>query len=152
MGRLVPLALVILTVVLGWAAIEFVPSTLFFPVVHYSTPEAIRFSVLKTGELTTQRCEQALKDLSRGIRSACPACTLVERCHRGLDEERKAILSGEPLPMPSARNAARTITVTVSAPDSAVGHALCELMAKQSSSQPIAQRLRCYPASTDRAS
>lgn len=148
MGKVIPFVIVILAAVLGWGAIEFIPGTLFFPVVNYSTPENVRFAVLKTGETTSQRCQQTLKQLSASIRAACPACTSVELCYQGLDGERKTILSREPLGIPSARSAA--ITITVSAPDAAVGQAVCELMEKQSATQPVAARLRCYPAFVNR--
>ena len=62
---------------LTWAAIEFVPETLFFPVVEYTMPGGIHFATLKDGELDRLSCEATLKKMSGALHAQCPQCQSV---------------------------------------------------------------------------
>jgi len=141
-----PMLIVGFTLALTAAAIEFLPETLYFPVIEYSTPENMQFALLKNGELDKFSCEQGAVQVARAIRSNCPACKVVERCVRGLDAERRKILAREPLATPSARLPGGKLTMTISAADPQLALAVCRQTEAQSAAQPVDQRLRCFPA------
>jgi hypothetical protein len=135
-----------LTAALTAAAIEFLPQTLYFPVVEYTTPEAIRIGLYKNGELEQSACAQAAAKVATAIRASCPACKVVEQCVRGLDAERRKILSREPLSMPSVRQEGGKLTMTLSTADPQLALGVCQQTERQSASLPADQRLRCSPA------
>jgi hypothetical protein len=141
-----PILIVGLTMLLAAAAMEFLPETLFFPVVEYSAPENIRIALLKNGELDHSRCEQGARQVANAIRASCPSCKVIERCFRGLDAERRKILSRDPLATPSARAPGGKLTMTISAADAQLALAVCRQTEQQTASQPVDQRLRCFPA------
>ena len=141
-----PVLVLGLTAMLSAAAIEFLPETLYFPVVEYSTPENIRFAMLKSGELDKASCEHRLGQVARAIRASCPACKVIERCFRGLDAGRRKILSRDPLATPSVRLPGGKLTMTISAGDPQTALAVCHQTEKQTASQAADQRLRCFPA------
>jgi hypothetical protein len=144
--RVLPILVLGLTAALTAAAIEFLPATLYFPVVEYTTPENIRIAFFKNGELDQSGCEQAAGKAAIAIRANCPACKVVEHCFRGLDAERGKILSREPLSMPSVRMPGGKLTMTLSAGDPQLALGVCQQAERQSASQPVDQRLRCFPA------
>jgi hypothetical protein len=141
-----PILILGLTLLLTAAAIEFLPETLYFPVVEYSAPENIQIALLKNGELDRTSCEQGARKLADAIRASCPACKVVERCFRGLDAERRKILSQEALSTPSARQQGGKLTMTLASADPQLALAVCRQSEQQSASQPVDQRLRCFPA------
>lgn len=141
-----PLLILGLTLMLTAAAIEFLPETLYFPVVEYSTPEDFRFVALKNGELDKSACELGAGQVAQAVRKNCPACKVTERCFRGLDAERREILSREPLATPSARLPGGKLTMTIAAADAQLALAVCRQTEAQTASQPADQRLRCFPA------
>lgn len=144
--RGLPILIVGLTVLLSAAAIEFLPETLFFPVVEYSTPENIRIALLNNGELDRSSCEQGARQVAAAVRANCPSCKVVERCIRGLDAERRKILARDPLATPSARMPGGKLTITISAEDPQLALAVCRQTEQQTASQPVDRRLRCFPA------
>ena len=144
--RVLPILVLGLTAALTAAAIEFLPETIYFPVVEYSTPENIRIALYKNGELDQSSCEQAAAKTAAVVRSGCPACRVVERCFRGLDAERRKILSREPLPMPSMRQPGGKLTMTLSTEDPQLALGVCRQAEQQSASQATGQRLHCFPA------
>ena len=141
-----PILILGLTVLLTAAAIEFLPETFYFPVVEYSTPENIQIALLKNGELDQSSCEQGASQVANAIRASCPACKVVERCFRGLDAERRKILSREPLSTPSVRMPGGKLTMTLSTKDPQLALGVCRQTERQTASQPVDQRLRCFPA------
>ena len=141
-----PILILGLTVMLTAAAIEFLPETLYFPVVVYATPEDVRFALLKNGELDESSCEQGISRVAHAIRASCPNCEVVERCVRGLDVERRKMLSREPLSTPSVRFPCGKLTMTISATDPQLALSVCRQTEAQTASKPPDQRLRCFPA------
>jgi hypothetical protein len=141
-----PILILGLTMLLTAAAIEFLPETLYFPVVEYSTPENIQIALLKNGELDRSRCEQGAIQVANAIHASCPACKVIERCFRGLDAERRKILSQEPLSMPSVRQQGGKLTMTLATEDPQLALGVCRQTERQSASQPVDRRLRCFPA------
>jgi hypothetical protein len=135
-----------LTAALTAAAIEFLPETLYFPVVEYTTPEKIQIAFFKNGELDQSSCQQAAGKVAIAIRASCPACKVVERCFRGLNAERRKILSQEPLSTPSVRQQGGKLTMTLATEDPQLALGVCRQIERQSASQPVDQRLRCFPA------
>ncbi len=145
-----PIIVVGLTAALTWGAIEFLPETLYFPQVEYSTPQNVRFSVLMNGELDRATCEQSAKQIIQNIRANCADCQYVNRCFRGLDAERRRILSREPLPIPTTRRKDGRLTLTISAKEPALALAVCQLLERQSALLPYEKRLQCFPAFANR--
>jgi len=144
--RVLPILVLGLTAALMAAAIEFLPETLYFPVVEYSTPENIQIGLFKNGELDQSSCEQAAGKAAIAIRANCPACKVVDHCFRGLDAERRKTLSREPLSTPSVRMQGGKLTMTLSAGDPQLALGVCLQTERQTASQPVDQRLRCFPA------
>ncbi len=140
------LAVVIVTVMLALAAVEFLPGTLYFPVVEYLAPGNIRFVMLKHGEPDPSGCEKTARDIERTVRANCADCRPVKRCVRGLDAEHRKILSREPLATPSLRTQDGRLTMTVSAADPEVALSVCRLAAEQTASRTLDKRLLCFPA------
>lgn len=144
--RVLPTLVLGLTAALTAAAIEFLPETLYFPVVEYSTPETIQIALFKNGELDQSKCRQAAAKVAIAIHANCPNCKVVERCLRGLDAERRKILSREPLATPSVRMPGGKLTMTLSTRDPPLALGVCRQTERQSASQPADQRLHCFPA------
>ena len=135
---------------LSAAAIEFLPETLYFPVVEYSTSDNIRVVMLTHGAPDKAGCEQSAGKLAIVIRANCPNCKYAERCSRGLDEAQKKIMSREPLVVPSLRTRGGGLFLTVAAPEPQTALAVCKLMEQQSASLPVEKRLTCFPAMASR--
>lgn len=144
--KALPILILGLTMLLTAAAIEFLPETLYFPVVEYATPENMQVALLKNGELDRSSCEQGARHVAQAIRASCPACKVVERCFRGLDAGRRKILSQEPLSTPSVRQQGGKLTMTLATADPQLALAVCRQTEQQTASQPADQRLRCFPA------
>ena len=144
--KALPLLILGLTLALTAAAIEFLPATLYFPVIEYAAPEDLQIALLKNGELDQSSCEQAARRMESTIRAHCPACRVVGRCLHGLDAERRRILSLEPLSTPSARIAGGKLTMTFSSRDPQLALDVCRQTERQTAAQPVDQRLRCFPA------
>ena len=148
--KTLPLLVLGLTVLLSAAAIEFLPETLYFPVVEYSTPEQIQIALFKNGELDSSSCEQSVRQAANAVRANCPACKVVERCVRGLDAEHRKILSREPLATPSVRQQSGKLTMTLATEDPELALGVCRQTERQTASLPVDQRLRCFPALSPR--
>ena len=131
---------------LSAAAIEFLPETLFFPVVEYAAPENIQIALLKNGELDRSSCEQRARQVADAIRASCPACKVAEHCFRGLDADRRRLISQEPLSTPSLRQQGGKLTMTFASADPQLALAICRQSEQQTASQPVDQRLSCFPA------
>ena len=144
--RVLPILVLGLTAALTAAAIEFLPETLYFPVVEYTTPENIQIALFKNGELDQSSCEQSAGKVVIAIRASCPTCKMVERCFRGLDAERRKVLSREPLSTPSVRMPGGELTMTLSTRDPQLALGVCQQIERQSASRRVDQRLRCFPA------
>lgn len=145
-----PIIVVLITVILIVAAIEFLPATLYFPVVEYSTPGNIRFVLLKNGTPDKASCRNSIGEIGAAVRASCADCTYVERCVQGLDDERRKILSREPLATPSLRTQDGRQTMTVTAADPQLALAVCRLTEQQTAARPADKRLICFPALASR--
>jgi len=150
LSKILPAIVLAVTAMLTAAAIEFLPGTLYFPVVEYTTPDDIHVTMLKYGETDVPRCERSVSQVAGSVRASCPACKYVERCARGLDATHRKILSREPLAMPSLRtqNGRLTLTVTAKTPELALG--VCQMVAEQTAAQAADNKLVCFPALTSR--
>ena len=135
---------------LSAAAIEFLPATLYFPVVEYTVPGDVRVAMLRYGEPDMPRCERSMNQLVAGVRASCPACKFVERCVRGLDAGHRKILSREPLTTASLRTQNGNLTLTLSSANAEVALGMCRVAADQSAALPSDQKVLCFPPSTPR--
>jgi hypothetical protein len=143
---LLPVLILGLTGLLTAAAIDFLTENFFFQIVAYSTPENMKILLLKNGELELSSCEQGASQVASAIRASCPACKVMERCIRGLDAERRKILSQEPLSTPSLRQQGGKLTMTLATEDPQLALGVCRQTEQQTASQSVDQRLRCFPA------
>ncbi len=141
-----PVLILGLTALLTAAAIQYLPETLYFPVIEYTTPDNIRFRLLKNGELDLTGCERGAHAIAQAIVASCPKCKVAERCFRGLDAERRKILSREPLPTPSIRTPDGKVAMTISADDPQLALNVCRASEQQGASQPIDRQPHCFPA------
>ena len=143
-----PIVIFGLIVILAVAAIEFLPETLYFPVVEYTTPENVHVVMLKNGEPDKSGCEKSAGKLVSAIRANCPNCKYVGRCSRGLDDAQKKILSKEPLSVPSLRMQRGNLIMTISAEDPRLALSVCKVAEQQTASQAAETRLTCFPATS----
>ena len=148
--RVIPILILVLTALVSAAAIEFLPQTIYFPVIEYTTPDNIGFKLLKNGELDLTVCERGAHAVAQAIVASCPSCKVSDRCIRGLDAERRKILSREPLPTPSIRTPDGKVAMTISANDPQLALSVCRASEQQAATQPIEQRLRCFAALAER--
>jgi hypothetical protein len=144
--KALPILVLGLTVLLSAAAIEFLPETMYFPVVEYSTPEKIQVALFKNGELDKTGCEMGARQVAEAVRAICPGCKVAGRCVRGLDAERRKILSRDPLATPSVRQQSGTLAMTFATEDPELALGVCRQTERQTASLPVDQRLRCFPA------
>lgn len=145
-----PLLILGLVILLTTVAIEFLPETLYFPVVEYSASGNVQIVLFKNGELERSGCTQVASQLANAILASCPTCKVIERCLRGLDAERSKILARDPLAMPSARLPGGKLTMTISAADPQLALDVCRQTEQQTASKAADQRLRCFPAMAPR--
>lgn len=150
MSKILPIVILAGTAILTAAAIEFLPATLYFPVVEYSAPGDIQITMLKIGEPDIPRCKRSISNIEGSVRASCPNCKYAERCVRGLDAEHRKILSREPLATPSLRTQSGSLTLTISAKDPNLALSVCRLIAEQSASKTPDQKVVCSPALTAR--
>ena len=148
--RVLPIVILGLTAALTTAAIEFLPETLFFPVVEYSSAENIRITMHKTGELDRGACEQSIALMAQAIHAQCPVCKVVERCLRGLSADHKQVLSREPLALPSVRLPGGVLTMTIATNDPGLSLGVCRQIEAQSALQPVDKRFTCQLAGIPR--
>lgn len=148
--KLTPLLVVATTAGLTAAAIEFVPQTLFFPVVDFFAPGGMQTTFLESGQTTARECEHRLGEVTTSLRMVCSACKIVERCVRGLPAAQRKALSHEAIPQPSARAVDAPLTVVFSAPDPSLAMSACQQTEAMSASRPARSRLRCFAAGRPR--
>ena len=145
-----PVLIVGLTVALSAAAIEWLPQTLYFPTVTYSTPDDLRVTLLQTGRRDGESCRTATAPLARAIRASYSGALVTEECSRGLTDEKRTALSRSPLTVPSARTADGAITTTFASADSMLSLEACRQTERLSAVNPAPRRVRCYPAGMNR--
>jgi hypothetical protein len=150
LSKILPVAVLAVTAMLTAAAIEWLPATLYFPVIEYSMPGDIQVAMLKHGEPDVPRCERSISQVAGSLRASCPTCKYVERCIRGLDAEHRKILSRAPLTTASLRTQSGSLIVTVSAKTPDLALAVCRLVATQTAAKTTDEKLLCYPPSTSR--
>jgi hypothetical protein len=148
--KALPIVIVGLTAALTWAAVEFLPASLHFPVVEYSTPENVQITMYKNGELDQSSCKDSVGKIANSIRANCPACKVIEHCFLGLDAEHRRVLARDPLTTPSARWPGGKLMMTISAADPQMAMAVCQQMEQQTASQTVDKRLKCFPALSSR--
>jgi hypothetical protein len=148
--KLMPLLVVATTAGLTAAAIEFLPRTLYFPVVVFFAPSGVETTFLQPGQTTEHDCEHMLGEATKSLRAVCGACKVVQRCVQGLSAAQRRALSHEPIPQPSARAANAPLTVVFAATDPGLALNACRQAEQMSASQPAESRLRCFTAGASR--
>jgi len=150
LSKTLPVLILAVTAILTAAAIEFLPATLYFPVVDYSMPGDIQIVMFKYGEPDIPRCERSLNRVVESVRASCPDCKYTQRCVRGLDSEHRKTLGFEPLTTVSLRTENGGLTLTVSAKNPHLALTICRLIAQQTAAQTANKKLLCFPALTSR--
>ena len=140
------LLILVLTGGLTVAAIIFLPETLYFPEIEFSTPDKLVIRILQRGQLDKNSCDETINKLKGVIRIKCADCKYVQRCTRGLDEERKRVMSHEPIGIPSARIAGGTLTMTFAADNSQLALNVCRAVAQGTAGGKPGERMSCYAA------
>jgi hypothetical protein len=148
--KLMPLLVVAATAGLTAAAIEFLPRTLYFPVVDFFAPSGVQTTFLQPGRTKEQDCEHMLGEATTSLRAVCSACKVVQRCVRGLPAAQRRALSHEPIPQPSARAANAPLTAVFAATDPNLAVSACRQAEQMSASHPAESRLRCFEAGVPR--
>lgn len=148
--KLTPLLVVATTAGLTVAAIEFLPRTLYFPVVVFFAPGGVHTTFLQPGQTEEVDCEHLLGEVTQSLRAVCSECKVVRRCARGLSAAQRRALSHAPIPRPSARAANAPLTVVFSATDPNVAMNACRRSEQMSASRPAELRLRCFTAGAPR--
>ncbi len=147
---MIPLIVVAITAVLTAAAIEFLPQTVFFPLVELSVPGGLQVTYLQPGHTERAECETIVAEIARGFVANCQGCKLVYRCAQGLAADQRRALSHEPIVQHSARTASGALTITFAAADANLALAACRQVEQQSAAQPAIAQLRCFPAGAPR--
>lgn len=148
--RLTPLVVAAVTVGLTAAAIEFLPHTLFFPVVEVSLPSGLHVTALQPGLTEKRECESMIAEVTARLGANCHGCTVVQRCPRGLPAAMRGALSRQAIAQPSARAGEGGFTIVFSAADPAATMDACRQSQQLSASFPVESRLTCFAAGTPR--
>jgi hypothetical protein len=148
--KLMPLLVVAITAGLTAAAIEFLPRTLYFPVVVFIAPSGVQTTFLQPGQTKEHDCEHMLGEATKSLRAVCGACKVVQRCVQGLSAAQRRALSHEPIPQPSARAANASLTAVYAATDPNLATSACRQAEQMSASLPAESRLRCFTAGASR--
>jgi hypothetical protein len=149
--KMIPLVVVALTGGLTAAAIEFLPQTLFFPVVEMSTPNGLRVTALQPGWTERSECEHLLGEVAPRLGAAnCDGCKIVQRCVRGLSAATRGALSRDAIAQPSARAGNGGLIIVFSAADPNVAMGACRQSQQLSASYPVESRLECFAAGAPR--
>jgi hypothetical protein len=148
--KLMPLLVVAMTAGLTAAAIEFLPHTVFFPLVALSAPGGLQVTFLQPGRAERADCEKIVAEIAQAHRASCAECKVNFQCTQGLSADQRSVLSREPIAMPSARMAGGALTITFSAADANLALAACRQSEQQSAAQAASANLRCFPAGVAR--
>jgi hypothetical protein len=148
--KLMPLLVVAATVGLTAAAIEFLPRTLFFPVVDFFAPGGMQTTFLQPGQTKASECEHMVSETAKSLRTVCRDCKIVRRCVRGLSVAQRRALTREPIAQPSARAGGGALIVVFSAPDPNVAMEACRRSEQMSPFSGVESRLRCFAAGVPR--
>jgi hypothetical protein len=151
MSRKMMLLLVVaITAALTAAVIEFLPQTVFFPLVQLSAPGGMQMTFLQPGRTERAACDKIADDIVRAFGGKCPDCKIFHDCVRSLTADQRQALSREPIAQPSARMESGAMTITFAAADPNFAMAACRESEKQSAGQAAGAQLRCYPAGAPR--
>jgi hypothetical protein len=143
-------AVVAVTVGLTAAAIEFVPHTLFFPIVEVSLPGGLRVTALQPGLTEKRECESSIREVTSRLDAYCQGCEVVQRCPRGLPTALRGALSHEAMAQPSARAGDGGLTLVFLGRDPAVTMDACRQSQQLSASYAVESRLECFAAGVPR--
>jgi hypothetical protein len=148
--KIMPLLVVATTVGLTAAAIEFLPLTLFFPVVDFFAPGGLQTTFLQPGRTKASECEHMVGETAKSLSTVCRGCKIARRCVQGLPAAQRRALTREPIAQPSARAEDGALTVVFSAPDPNVAMDACRASEQMSASYGVESRLRCFAAGAPR--
>ena len=145
----IAVALVTLTLGLTWAAIEFMPLGLHFPVVTFSVPGQLEMTFIAPGDADSKACARKAGEIATPLKTAAPGLPIVANCTAGLTADIRKFLSRAPIDAPSVRMADGTVVVyRAGASDLAL--AACKQSEAATSTQPEAKRVVCRLAGSPR--
>ncbi|MFY9327270.1 MAG: hypothetical protein WAO76_04505 [Georgfuchsia sp.] len=129
---------------LSVAAIEYLPATLYFPIVRLHSGNELDVTFLGTGSANIEACAMKSDELARPLK-ASRAGIITVACARGLDDETRKLLSRTLLDMPTIRMSNGVVIVFRSRePQLALDACLQSEAASRSFS--VEKRLTCIPA------
>ncbi len=146
------LLLVLIATVIGLVinAKNLLLPTLYYPylVINVDSPENIRIHVLQRGQTQASQCARSLASAT-SLTGACPICSIKSStCPTELSNVMRQWLDSGSLTVASARTANGVIIFE--SPQQHVALAACRASEMQSVAQPLAARITCFPAGSER--
>jgi lipopolysaccharide/colanic/teichoic acid biosynthesis glycosyltransferase len=123
--------------------------THYFPYLDIAGPESTRIKVLQRGQAQYAQCERTVAVEEAAIHKVCPSCRVeTSGCLTDLDAPKKRWLGEESIALHSARMAYGVIVFE--SPQKEVALGACQESEKQSMSNALISRVKCFPAETKR--
>lgn len=131
------------------AAIEYLPSTLYFPIVRVRNGAELEVTFLGTGFADIAACMNKSDELAKPLKENRAGLVLTTACIQGLDAELRKWLSRKPLDVPSIRMRNGTLII-YQARDPQLSLAVCKQSEAASLTLSADKRLTCIPAGNAR--
>lgn len=138
----------VLIVALSVAAIEYLPGTLYFPIVKFRHGNELDVTFLGTGFANIEACTMKSGELSKLLKES-RAGTITAVCIRGLDDESRKVLSRTPLDAPSIRMQ-NGVVVVFRSREPRLSLETCVQSEAASHAFSVEKRLTCIPAGKSR--
>lgn len=123
--------------------------TLYYPYLVITGPEDIHIHILQRGQKQASQCARSLASQAAAIHGSCPVCQIeTSDCPSNLESSKQRWLDEKPIELPSARMAYGVIVFE--APQQQFALASCQESERQSLSNTLASRVKCFPAGTKR--
>lgn len=137
-----------LIVALSAAAIEYLPGTLYFPIVKFRHGSELDITFLGAGFADIEACTIKSGELSKPLQES-RAGIVTTACIRGLDGESRKVLSREPLDAPSIRMQ-NGVVVVFQSREPRISLDACVQSEAASKAFSVEKRLICIPAGRSR--
>ena len=142
------LAVLALIAALSVAAIEYLPATLYFPVVNLHSGAGLDVTFLGTGYTNSAACTSKSDELAKPLQQS-RAGTITAACVRGLDEESRKLLSKSALDAPSIRMQ-NGVLIVFRSREPQLSLEACKQSEVASLVLSVEKRLKCIPAGNPR--
>ncbi|WP_220636202.1 hypothetical protein [Georgfuchsia toluolica] len=137
-----------LIVALSAAAIEYLPATLYFPIVRLHSGGELDVTFLGAGFANSEACATKSDELAKPLK-ASRAGIITAACARGLDDESRKLLSRAALDVPTVRMQ-NGVVIVFQSREPRLSLAACLQSEAASRSFGVERRLKCIPAGNPR--